>query len=100
MVTFILVCYGVFIKVRAALSSDIRHLADGSIVVTGKLPDGTYFQETLIQNETSSKSVLLLHGAAFSTETWNAIGTVDMITSLGVPSVAIGKSLNIFLLVQ
>ena len=39
--------------------------------------------------------MLLLHGAAFSTETWNAIGTVDMITSLGVPSVAIGKQFNV-----
>ena len=63
---------------------------EGSITVTGKLPDGTYFQETLIQNETSSTSVLLLHGAAFSTETWNTIGTIDTITALGVPSVAIG----------
>ena len=66
---------------------------EGSITVTGKLPDGTYFQETLIQNETSATSVLLLHGAAFSTETWNTIGTVDMITALGVPSVAIGREL-------
>ena len=36
-----------------------------------------------------------MHGAAFSTETWNAIGTVDMITSLGVPSVAIGKKITV-----
>ena len=71
----------------------LNSVKEGSITVTGKLPDGTYFQETLIQNETSSTSVLLLHGAAFSTETWNTIGTVDMITALGVPSVAIGREL-------
>ena len=35
------------------------------------------------------KAILLLHGAAFSSETWESVGTLDMLNELGVSTVTI-----------
>ena len=35
------------------------------------------------------KAILLLHGAAFSSETWESVGTLDMLNDLGVSTVTI-----------
>ena len=35
------------------------------------------------------KAILLLHGAAFSSETWESVGTLEMLNELGVSTVTI-----------
>ena len=42
-----------------------------------------------VKNDQSDISVLLLHGAAFSSKIWETLGTFDKLTQWGIPSVAI-----------
>ena len=57
----------------------------------------TYFWFVLISNPfqikitfwSQLKAILLLHGAAFSSETWESVGTLDMLNELGVSTVTI-----------
>ena len=56
-----------------------RNAAAGqkSIVkLDGTLSDGTYYKHVEVENSEAKYGILLLHGAAFSSQTWEDLGTI------------------------
>jgi len=70
-------------KVQRSYRKDISH----PIKKDGNLPDGTFYQEVIVEN--ADHAVLLLHGAAFTSQTWTDLGTLDELGSNGIAAVAI-----------
>ena len=44
------------------------------------MPDGTFYQEVIVEN--ADHAVLLLHGAAFTSQTWADLGTLGEFYSI------------------